>query len=107
MHCHIKDLKKLQFVQNSAARRPAHKNPTSHQSSVTLNKSNFKILITTYRALNSSNATNQSCSLRSGKADLDIPETKKRNRGDRAFSVAAPMELTHTHSRLTSKLAHI
>ena len=103
-----KVLKKLQYVQNSAARlltgtrsrehitpvlRELHWLPIKHRI-------NYKILLITYKALNSLappyladllHHHAPSRFLRSNSANLlQVPRTERRTWGDRAFSVAAP-----------------
>ena len=103
-----KVLNKLQYVQNSAARLLTNTRSRDHITPVLRDlhwlpvkqRIHFKTLITTYKALNNL-APSYLCdllkrhvpsrSLRSGDANLlDVPKTKRRTWGDRAFSFAAP-----------------
>ena len=101
-------VKKIQRVQNSAARLVAEINKFDHLTSVLKDlhwlpvekRINFKILLITYKALNGLAPTylrdllqfhNPPRSLRSGgQLRLKVPATKLKTYGDRAFSVLAP-----------------
>lgn len=102
-------LRKLQYVQNSAARVIAVKRKCDHITPVLKSlhwlpvekRCIFKVLLLTYKCLNGKGPKyladlltpkeSQSYSLRSNsKGLLDIPPTKQKTYGDRAFSKAAP-----------------
>ncbi|XP_064197248.1 uncharacterized protein LOC135257969 [Anguilla rostrata] len=103
-----KVLNKLQYIQNTAARLLTSTRSRDHISPVLQDlhwlpvkqRIEFKILLTTYKALNNlappylSDLLHHhvpSRSLRASNANLlQTPRTKRRTWGDRAFSVAAP-----------------